>query len=70
MTNDILVLSGLLAVAAGVRALFARAVNWNMLGRPPVKLDWSCAQIFDLDGNGNPTLTESNVSLQPKAASP
>ena len=53
-----------------VRALFARAVNWNMLGRPPVKLDWSCAQIFDLDGSGNPTLTESNVSLQPKAASP
>jgi broad specificity phosphatase PhoE len=46
-----------------VRALFARAVNWDMLGRSPLKIDWSCAQIFCLDGDGTPYLEESNVSL-------
>jgi hypothetical protein len=34
-----------------------------MLGRSPLKIDWSCAQIFCLDGDGTPYLEESNVSL-------
>ena len=46
-----------------VRALFARAVGWDMLGRPPVKFDWSALQEFCLDADGRPTLERSNVSL-------
>ncbi len=46
-----------------VRALFALAVGWDMLGRPPVKLDWTAAQLFELDGDGVPRLVKSNVPL-------
>ena len=46
-----------------VRALFARAVGWDMLGRPPVKFDWSALQEFHLDADGRPSLERSNVSL-------
>ncbi len=53
-----------------VRALFARAAGWDMLGRPPVKLDWSCAQIFRLTADGTPSLERSNVSLQAKDSAP
>ena len=28
---------------AAIRALLALATGWNMLGRPPHKLDWRCA---------------------------
>jgi len=48
-----------------VRALFALAVNWDMLGRPPVKLDWTAAQLFKLDRDGLPRLEQSNVTLSP-----
>ena len=53
-----------------VRALFARATGWNMLGRPPLKLDWSAAQIFRLDSDGTPHLEENNVSLSQRAGAP
>ena len=46
-----------------VRALFARAVGWDMLGRSPVKFDWSALQEFRLDADGRPSLERSNVSL-------
>ncbi len=51
-----------------VRALFARAVGWDMLGRPPLKLDWGCAQLFHLDDDGAPSLERANVSLSAEAA--
>ncbi len=53
-----------------VRALFARAVGWDMLGRPPLKLDWDCAQLFRLDAKGRPSLERSNVSLSTAQAAP
>ena len=46
-----------------VRALFARAVGWDMLGRPPIKFDWNASQEFRLDADGRPSLERSNVSL-------
>ncbi len=48
-----------------VRTLFARAVGWDMLGHPPLKLDWSAAQVFKLDDNGAPSLERGNVALAP-----
>jgi probable phosphoglycerate mutase len=53
-----------------VRALFARAVGWDLLGRPPIKLDWSAAQIFRLDADGTPHLQLSNVSLRRQSGAP
>ena len=46
-----------------VRALFARAVGWDLLGRPPIKFDWNASQEFFLDADGRPSLERSNVSL-------
>ncbi len=46
-----------------IRALYAWAINWNLLGKSPVKLDWSSAQIFKLDDHGIPSLAKSNVKL-------
>ena len=46
-----------------IRALYAWAVNWNLVGKPPIRLDWSSAQIFYLNDNGIPTLEKSNVNL-------
>ncbi len=48
-----------------VRALFAQAVGWDMLGRPPLKLDWSAAQLFKLDADGVPSLERGNIALAP-----
>lgn len=31
-----------------IRAVFAAAMEWNMLGKPPVKLMWEHAHIFDV----------------------
>jgi broad specificity phosphatase PhoE len=53
-----------------VRALYAKAVGWNMLGRPPLKLDWSAAQLFRLDADGTPSLERGNISLLPPEEAP
>jgi broad specificity phosphatase PhoE len=46
-----------------IRAVFARAVGWDMLGKPPFRLDWSSAQLFRLDPAGQPTIDRLNLSL-------
>ena len=46
-----------------IKSLFAWAINWNLLGKSPIKLDWSSAQIFNLNENGAPSLEKSNVNL-------
>ncbi|HTW52281.1 MAG TPA: histidine phosphatase family protein [Stellaceae bacterium] len=46
-----------------IRALFARAAGWDMLGKPPFRLDWSSAHLFRLDAEGRPTIDRLNLSL-------
>lgn len=46
-----------------IRAIFCAASGWDMLGRPPVKLDWSALHIFRLDSFGVPSLFRMNVPL-------
>lgn len=46
-----------------IRALMARATGWNMIGKPPVKLDWSSAHLFQLDADGGISLDRPNISL-------
>jgi probable phosphoglycerate mutase len=50
------------------RALLALATDWPMLGRPPVRLDWSCAHLFRLDETGKPTLEQPNIELAAPSA--
>ncbi|MGE0154865.1 MAG: histidine phosphatase family protein [Reyranellaceae bacterium] len=47
-----------------IRALLALATGWPMLGRQPVKLDWSALHCFRLDAEGAPRLERINVSLR------
>ncbi|MDF3073345.1 MAG: histidine phosphatase family protein [Alphaproteobacteria bacterium] len=47
-----------------IRALLSLATGWPMLGRQPVKLDWSSLHCFRLDKDGTPTLDRINVSLR------
>lgn len=48
-----------------IRALFARATGWNMIGRPPVRLDADRAQAFALDPAGLPSPERLNIALLP-----
>ncbi|MBS0337927.1 MAG: histidine phosphatase family protein [Proteobacteria bacterium] len=51
-----------------IRVILAAAAQWDMLGRPPVKLDWDSVHIFRLDGTGTPSLTRMNVPLELRRA--
>lgn len=46
-----------------IRVIFAAATGWDMLGRPPARLDWSCVQLFRLDPEGQPSVLRLNVPL-------
>jgi broad specificity phosphatase PhoE len=46
-----------------IRAVFARATGWNMLGKPPFRLDWSSAHLFRLDNEGQPVIERLNLPL-------
>jgi probable phosphoglycerate mutase len=53
---------------AVIRAIFAAAHDWNMLGRPPVKLRWEQAHLFEVDKQGNVRPQQMNVPLIPVEA--
>jgi broad specificity phosphatase PhoE len=46
-----------------IRVLLAQATGWDMLGRPPAKLDWSAVHLFRLDAQGRPNVHALNVAL-------
>ncbi len=46
-----------------IRALMARATGWDMLGKPPVRLDWERLHLFSLDAAGAPSLVAANLPL-------
>ncbi|MBL6951926.1 MAG: histidine phosphatase family protein [Alphaproteobacteria bacterium] len=47
-----------------IRAIFAAAYDWNMLGRPPVKLRWDQAHLFEVDRTGGLRPWRMNVPLR------
>jgi len=44
-----------------IRAVLAEALGWDLRGKPPVKLDWSGAQLFTLSADGAPAVETLNV---------
>jgi probable phosphoglycerate mutase len=50
---------------AAIRALLALATGWNMLGRPPHKLDWKCVHFFVAQDEGRVAIERLNVPLTP-----
>ena len=46
-----------------IRAIFAEAAGWDMLGKPPARLNWAAAHLFRLAPNGAPTVERLNLAL-------
>ena len=46
-----------------IRAILGLATGWDFRGKPPVRFDWSCAHLFDLDGRGRPRIERLNIPL-------
>lgn len=46
-----------------IRALYTLASGWDMTGKPPDKLQWACAHLFALDGEGTPRCERLNIPL-------
>lgn len=51
-----------------IRVVFALATGWNMLGRPPAKLDWTALHVFSLADDGMPSLLQLNMALDCNAS--
>ena len=49
---------------AVIRALYALASGWTMIGKPPAKVRPNCAQVFRLAADGTPAVDRMNVSLE------
>lgn len=46
-----------------IRAALSLATDWNMVGRPPRKMDWASAHVFNAHEDGVFEITELNISL-------
>lgn len=46
-----------------IRVIFAQATGWDMLGKPPARLDWSAVHLFVLSGDGTPAVQQLNLPL-------
>ena len=49
-----------------IRAALALAYDWDMLGKPPVKLDWRAVHLFDADADANIVPVALNIPLAPR----
>jgi broad specificity phosphatase PhoE len=47
-----------------IRALFALASGWDMLGKAPARLDWQSAHLFRLNAGGRPAVERLNLPLR------
>lgn len=50
-----------------IRATMALALNWDMTGRMPVRVDWSAFHLFRLSANGIPILVQANIAARANA---
>ena len=48
---------------ATIRALLALTTGWDMMGRPPHKLDWRCLHFFSAHADGRVSIDRLNVPL-------
>jgi probable phosphoglycerate mutase len=53
-----------------IRVVLAAATRWDMLGRPPARLDWAAVHVFRLDSTGTPAIESMNVPLAMRRAAP
>ena len=46
-----------------IRAILSLATGWEMIDKPPVRLEWAAAQLFAIDERGTVTLQRANLML-------
>jgi broad specificity phosphatase PhoE len=49
-----------------IRAVYALATGWDMVGRPPERLSDDCAHVFALDDAARPSVHSLNLPLVPQ----
>jgi broad specificity phosphatase PhoE len=47
-----------------IRAIYARAVGWDMMGKPPHALDPHALHLFRLERDGTPRFARANIPLE------
>ncbi len=47
-----------------IRAALALAYDWDMLGKPPVKLDWEAVHLFDASASGAVVPVALNIAFE------
>lgn len=50
-----------------IRAAYSDATGWDLLGKPPHRLDWSCLQLFEIDDEGILKIKRLNLPLEKNA---
>ncbi|MCP5150809.1 MAG: histidine phosphatase family protein [Chromatiales bacterium] len=53
-----------------IRAALALAAGWDLTGRAPVRLDWSCGHLFAATADATFTLLEPNIALEDGGLAP
>lgn len=53
-----------------IRAVYSRALGWDMASKPPHRLQDSAAHVFLLSSDGLPSLVAVNILLVPENGSP
>ena len=56
--------TGAVAHQGIIRAALSLATGWEMIGKPPVKMDWASVHVFTVDRNGAVEISRLNVSLE------
>jgi len=46
-----------------IRAMLSLATDWDMIAKPPVRLEWAAAHLFAIDDDGAVTLERANIML-------
>ncbi len=56
--------TGAVAHQGVIRALMSLATGWNMIAKPPVKLDWASLHLFMVADDGKVEISRLNISLE------
>lgn len=49
-----------------IRAILALAYDWDMMGKPPVELDWNAVHLFDACPEGEIVPVALNIGFEPR----
>lgn len=60
--------TGVVAHQGIIRAALSLATGWEMVGKPPAKMDWESVHVFTVSEDGRMEIGRLNVSLIPETS--